>query len=171
MLKQKNKKEIVLEDDIHGINISAGNISAEKQEKFEIVFSWETVDFIKNPQTKLYLTAAVAGSMGMIIWGISTKSLTVIFTFIMIAAVSILVLNEDPQKIKVRIDENGIGLNKEHFNFKNFVSFKISQMHGLPVLSLNRQEKYLPAKIIYVEEEPVDDLRNFLEIYLPEEDV
>ncbi len=168
MSKEKNKKEdIALE-----INASDSGINgnaAGKQNEFEIIFSWETVDFIKNPLTKLYLGVAVIGSMGMIIWGVSTGSVTMIFMFIMLAAVSIMVLNEDPQKIKIRIDEKGININDEHFDFKDFASFKISEMHGLPVLNLIRKEKYLPAKMIYVEEEPVNDLRDFLEIHLPEE--
>ncbi len=168
MLKKKNNKEIIPESNTEDASIN--NNVIEAKEKFEIVFSWKTVDFIKNPETKFYLSAAVIGSMGMIFWGILAGALTVVFMFIMIAVVSIVVLNEESLEIKVRIDEQGINLNNEHFDFKDFVSFKIAEMHGLPVLSLNRKEKYLPAKIIYVEEEPVDDLRNFLEIYLPEEE-
>ncbi len=171
MPKNKNKEDVnsTGNNDVAAVE-NSGIEKAKEPEKFNIVFSWKTVDFIKNPQTKLYFTAAVIGSMGMIIWGILSGSLTMIFLFIMIAVLSIIVLNEESQEISVRIDEKGVNLNNEHFNFKDFVSFKISQMHGLPLLSLYRKEKYLPAKMIYVQEEPVGDLRDFLEIYLPEEE-
>lgn len=171
-MPKKNTKEINLVSDTVAVPVikNGSTEKAKEPEKFDIVFSWKTVDFIKNSHTKFSLSIAIVGSMGMIVWGITTGSLTVVFTFIMIAIVSAMVLSEESQEVEVKIDENGINLNSEHFDFKDFISFKIIEMHGLPVLSLARKEKYFPAKAIYIQEEPVGDLRDFLEIYLPEEE-
>ena len=144
------------------------NIDAGK-DHFKIVFSWETVDFIKSPKTQLYIIAAVLGSMGMIVWGIMTKSFTMSLMFIMLAVVSIMVLNEPSQKIRVRVTEEGVDINDEHFNFSDFRSFTVTRMHDMEVLNLNRKEKYFPPKMVYIEDEPVGDLRDFLGIYLPED--
>jgi len=140
------------------------------QKKFGIVFSWETVDFIKTPAMQVYLTVAVIASMGMIVWGISTKSFIMVVTFILLGGVSILVLNEEPKKVKIKITEDGIDINDKHYEFKEFSSFKISYSGDMPILNLIKKRDYLITKSFYLEGEPMEDLENFLEIYLRKEE-
>ncbi len=142
----------------------------------EVIFSWETADFIKNPRMDFYLLAAIFGAMIMIVWGINGSAsggLTVV-TFALLAAVSILALNDEPRKIKVKISEHGIDVickdnqsAKTHYEFGEFKSFWISYSAEMPVLNLKYKRPYLPVKIIYLEKEPVKDIEDFLEIYLP----
>jgi len=142
----------------------------ETKEDFHIVFSWETSDIIKSPATDLYMAISVLASMGMIIWAIYTKSFMVAVTFAILAAVIILVLNEDPKKVKVRISESGIDINDAHYGFGDFRSFSVSYSQGLPSLNFNPKKPYLPATTVYIENEPEKDLEDFLEIYLPKEE-
>ncbi|MBU3965722.1 hypothetical protein KKG29_03055 [Patescibacteria group bacterium] len=153
----------------------------------EVIFSWETADFIKNPKMDFYLLAAIFGAMIMIVWGIygSASGGLTVATFALLAAVCILMLNDSPRKIKARISEHGIDIvhlrwirrgrksikdnqsAKTHYEFGEFKSFWISYLAEMPVLNLKYKRPYLPVKIIYLEKEPVKDIEDFLEIYLP----
>jgi hypothetical protein len=137
---------------------------------YRIVFSWETVDIIKNPAADLYMAISVLASMGMIAWGIYTRSFMVVATFVILAAVIILTLNEEPKKMRVKISENGIDINGAHYGFSDFKSFDVSYSQDVPALNLNPKKPYLPATTIYIENEPEKDLEDFLEIYLPKEE-
>ncbi len=143
----------------------------------EVIFSWETVDFIKNPKMDFYLLSAIFGAIIMVVWGIygsaSGGGLTVA-VFALLAVVCILILNEAPRKIKVKISEHGIDIEgkdnqgaKQRYEFGEFKSFWISYLDEMPVLNLKHKKPYLPVKIIYLEKEPVKDIEDFLEIYLP----
>lgn len=160
MLKEKNK------------NQEASNPKKPDEifENMHVVFSWETADIIKSPATDLYMAISVIASMGMIGWAIYTKSFMVAVTFAILAAVIILVLNEEPKKVKVRISENGADINGAHYDFGDFKSFSISYSQGLPSLNFNPKKPYLPAMAVYIEGEPEKDLEEFLEIYLPKEE-
>jgi hypothetical protein len=193
MSKEKNKTK--KETDKKNKDTAGKSFQADKHgvagspENFRVVFSWETVDLIKNPASDLYLAVAVIASMGMVAWGIYSRSFTVVVTFIMLAVVIILALNEEPKRVKVKISESGIDLNGAHYNFDEFKSFSISyssfygagaagsQSDGLkgnkkdlPVLNLNPKKPYLPARTIYIENEPEEDMEEFLEIYLSKEE-
>lgn len=143
----------------------------------EVIFSWKTADFIKNPRVDFYLLAAIFGAMIMIVWGIDAKNFLTVVTFALLAAVCVITLNETPRKIKVKISEHGIDIEskdnqgaKTHYEFAEFKSFWISYPAEMPVLNLKHKKPYLPIKIIYLEKEPVKDIEDFLEIYLPKEE-
>ncbi len=148
----------------------AGNFS-------EVIFSWETTDFIKSPKMDFYLLAAIFGAIIMVVWGIYEKNFLTVVVFSLLAAVSILTINEEPRKIKVKISEHGIDFEnksekaaKQHYEFSEFKTFWISHSGEIPVLNLKPKKPYLPVKIIYLENEPEKDLEDFLEIYLPKEE-
>lgn len=142
----------------------------------EVIFSWETVDFMKNPKMDFYLLAAIFGAMIMIVWGIDAKNFLTVITFALLAAVCVITLNETPREIKVKISEHGIDIENEanqsarqHYEFGEFNSFWVSYSAEMPVLNLKYKKSYLPIKIIYLEKEPVKNIEDFLEIYLPKE--
>lgn len=139
-------------------------------ENMPIVFSWVTVDFIRNSLTEFYFTAAVFGAMAMIVWGLYNRSFITVVTFIMMAVVIILVLNEEPKKVEARISEKGIDLAGEHYDYNQFRSFKISHADEMPVLILKQRKSFSLIKTIYLEDEPVNDIESFLGIYLEKEE-
>ncbi len=152
-----NKKKQTPEESIAGENMP-------------IVFSWTTVDFIRKPLTEFYYTVAVFGSMVMIVWGLYNRNFVMVVTFIMLVFVIILVLNEEPKKVTVKITEKGIDFNSEHYNFSDFRSYKIFSEDEMPVLILKHRKSFSLIKTIYLENEPVNDLETFLGIYLEKDE-
>lgn len=141
-------------------------------ENMPIVFSWSTMDFIKKPFTEFYFSAAVFGAMAMVAWGIYNRSFVTVITFIVLAAAVILILNEEPKKVDVKISENGIDINDEHFKFSEFRSFKITNADEMPALILKHRKSLSLIQTIYLENEPVNDLEIFLGLYIErDEDV
>lgn len=136
---------------------------------FQIVFSWETVDFIRKPITELYFIAAFAGAMIMIGWGIYNRSFAMVATFIVLVIVIILVLNEEPRKMKIKISEKGIDIDNDHYRFNEFRSFQISYIDEIPALILKQKKSFFPFRNIYIEDDSLGDIENFLEIYLENE--
>lgn len=146
------------------------NSEVMEMEKFNIVFSWETTNIIRNNITDLYMLIASVASVLMILWSLYTKNFIVVVTFMMLLAVIILMLSEEPKKVKVKVSESGIDINGVHHDFSEFKSFNISYHYDLPSLNLNLKKAYLPAQTVYIENEPEKDLEEFLEIYLPKEE-
>lgn len=139
-------------------------------ENMPIIFSWTTVDFIRKPLTEISYTAAAVGAMAMIGWGIYNRSFIMVATFIMMVIVIILVLNDEPRKVEVKISEKGIDLNGEHYDYSEFRSFKIFTSDKMPILILKQRKSLSLIKTIYLENEPVNDLESFLGIYLEKEE-
>ncbi|MBU3924941.1 hypothetical protein KJ854_03320 [Patescibacteria group bacterium] len=139
-------------------------------ENMPIVFSWSTVDFLKKPLTEFYFIAAAVAAMAMIVWGLYNRNFVMVATFVTMVIVIILVLNEEPRKVEVKISEQGIDINNEHYNYSEFRSFKISLIDELPVLILKQRKSFSLIKTIHTENEPVNDLESFLGIYLEKEE-
>ncbi len=174
MPKVKNKRKSKKLNEKKSAAGGNKKIKAEKEpvafENMPIVFSWVTVDFIRKPLTEFYFIAAIFGAMAMIVWGLYNRSFVMVVTFITMAIVIILVLNEEPKKVEVKISEKGFDLAGEHYDYSQFKSFKISHADEMPVLILKQRKSLSLIKTIYLEDEPVNDLESFLGIYLEREE-
>ncbi len=136
----------------------------------KVLYEWETPEFVSTPRGKIwYLVAGIVLGL-LILYGIVSKSITMVLVFLAFAIVFLLLEKREPKTLVVQITDMGIFYHGEFYPFHHINSFWM--VYHPPYirvlyLKIRRGKRLYPLKIELNHENP-STIRKLLMNEIPE---
>ncbi len=134
------------------------------------VITWEASEYInhqKSPSWYLIMTGATLVLGGILYFALrdvwSLVVLAVMYTAITVYA------KREPRVLRYSVSAEGVSIGERHFTYDKFKSFSVMQETGVPSVSLDPTQRFMPAVSIYFTPEDGDKIVDELAKFLPHE--
>lgn len=151
------------EDDRSAVQVHADAVSDE-------VVTWEASEYInhqKSPRWYVLLTIATV-LLAAVLWFLLRDIWSLIVVGVMYMAISVYARRE-PRVLRYSVSGTGISIGEKHFDYDQFKSFSVIQETGVPSVSLDPTQRFMPPVSIYYSPEDGDKIVAELTKFLPQE--
>jgi type IV secretory pathway VirB3-like protein len=132
--------------------------------------TWEASEFIKHQKTANWyigLTVSVV-LLGVLIYLVIKDIWSLIVLVVMYAAI-VVYAGREPRTLRYGINDDGITIGERHFDFGKFRSFSVIEETGIPSISLDPTQRFMPPISIYFAPDDSDRVFDALSRFLPYE--
>jgi len=149
---------------------SLKNIEKQPLDHRKVLHEWDTPEFIPTPRGKTWYIVAGTILGLLVLYGIISKSITMVLVFIAFALVFLLLEKRQPQQLRVQVTDMGIGYHGEFYPYHHINSFWI--VYHPPYiqvlyLKIRRGKRFYNIKIELNHENP-SEIRQLLMNEIPE---
>lgn len=134
------------------------------------VVTWEASEFInhqKSPKWYVFLTVA-ALVLAVVFWVLLEDVLSLVVIAVMYLAVTVYARRE-PRVLRYSVSSRGISIGEKNFDYDQFKSFSVMQETGIPSISLDPTQRFMPAVSIYFAPQDLDKIVDAMSKFLPME--
>lgn len=118
----------------------------------EYFLRWQAVDFAKNLQQLDWYYVAIPVIVFIILGFLFTRNPIPALTFVVVLAVIIIDLKNQPQLIEYEVNMDGVVMGEQFFSFSEIRSFSMVQRDGYSIVQLNLRSGLFPIKELVLEE-------------------
>ncbi len=132
--------------------------------------TWEASEYIHHQKSMAWYLALTGATLllAAILYLILRDVWSLVVMAVMYAAITVYARRE-PQVLKYSVGAEGIMIGEKHFTYDQFKSFSVMQETGVPSISLDPTQRFMPAVSIYFAPEDGDKIVNELAKFLPHE--
>lgn len=132
--------------------------------------TWEASEYInhqKSPTWYLALTGATL-VLGAVLYLLLRDIWSLVVLLVMYAAITVYARRE-PRVLRYSVSTEGVSIGERHFTYDQFKSFSVMQETGVPSISLDPTQRFMPAVSVYFAPEDGDKIVGQLAKFLPQE--
>lgn len=136
----------------------------------DAVVTWEASEYIhhqKSPTWYLALTGATL-VLGAVLYLLIRDVWSLIVLIVMYAAITVYARRE-PSVLRCTVSTEGVSIGERHFTYDQFKSFSVMQETGVPSVTLDPTQRFMPAVSVYFAPEDGDKIVDELTKFLPHE--
>lgn len=135
-----------------------------------LAVTWEASEYIHHQKSAFWYialtgaTIVLGGALFLLIKDVwSLAVLAVMYLAIFVFA------KKEPRVLKYSIGAGGVSAGERHFTFDQFKSFSVMQETGVPSISLDPTQRFMPAVSMYFSPSDGDKIVDELAKFLPHE--
>jgi hypothetical protein len=151
------------EDDRSQVQIHADSVADD-------VVTWEASEYInhqKSPRWYVLLTVATV-LLAAVLWLLLGDIWSMIVIAVMYMAITVYARRE-PRTLRYSVSSSGISIGEKHFDYDQFKSFSIIEETGVPSVTLDPTQRFMPSVSIYFSPEDGQRIVEELAKSLPQE--
>lgn len=134
------------------------------------VVTWEASEYIdheKSPRWYVFLTVA-ALLLVAVLWVSLRDVWSVIVVAVMYMAI-VVYARREPRVLRYSVSSMGISIGEKNFDYDQFKSFSVIEETGIPSVSLDPTQRFMPPVSIYFAPEDASRIVEELAKFLPQE--
>lgn len=134
------------------------------------VVTWEASEYInhqKSPRWYIFLTVATL-LLAAVLWILLQDIWSMIVVAVMYMAITVYARRE-PRVLRYSVSPTGISIGDKHFDYDQFKSFSVIEETGVPSVSLDPTQRFMPSVSMYFAPDDAQKIIEELSKFLPRE--